>query len=212
MGQRLVCCVLLLAGALVHSSAFASLPLLNDFFANTQTLKATFTQKVVDESGMTLDSAGGTLYLSRPGKFRWDYFVSRTDSALSQQILADGKSIYVYDPELEQVTQRSMDNALVQIPSLSLVASKATLNEHFELIDVGLTDNVSWVILRPKSTEAGFTQLMIGFSEDVISHIILFDALGNETRLQLHDVQSNAVLASDTFDFDVPEGTDILSQ
>ena len=210
---RILLLAIVLLGSFAHGQlARGSVSMLDDFFSNTQTLKATFTQRVVDESGMTLDAAGGTVYLSRPGKFRWDYFLPGSETHLSQQILADGKSIYVYDPDLEQVTQRSLENALTQIPSLSLVASKATLEEHFESIDVGLTDGVSWVILRPKSADAGFRQLMIGFSDSVLSDIILYDALGNETKLQLRAVESNPKLSTETFTLKVPDATDILVQ
>ena len=198
--------------ALVSNSARSSEELLNQFFADAGTLSAVFTQRIVDDSGMTLDAAGGRVYLSRPGKFRWDYFSPGRVDVLEQQIIADGNAIFVYDLDLEQVTKRSLDNALSQIPSLSLVESKATVDEHFEVFDVGVTDGVSWVALKPKDLDAGFNQIMVGFENSVISAITMLDVLGNETRLDLRGVEINPQLEADVFEFTVPAGVDMLEQ
>mgnify|MGYP005988655087 CR=1 FL=1 len=197
---------------LTSNAARSSEAMLNQFFAEVDTLAAVFTQRIVDDSGMTLDAAGGRVYLSRPGKFRWDYFSPGQADLLEQQIIADGDAIFVYDLDLEQVTRRSLDNALSQIPSLSLVESKATVDEHFEVFDVGVTDGVSWVALKPKDPDAGFNQIMVGFENAVISAISMLDVLGNETRLDLRGVELNAQLEMDVFEFTVPEGVDVLEQ
>ncbi len=204
--------VTLAVAGLSAIDARASQALLDRFFAETDTLSAEFTQRIVDDSGMTLDAAGGLLYLARPGQFRWDYFTPGTMPVLEQQIVADGESIYVYDIDLEQVTKRSLDNALSQIPSLSLVQSKAKVAEHFKIFDIGVTDGVSWVGLEPNDPEAGFKQIMVGFTDESISAITMLDILGNETRLELNNVQTNPALAVNLFEFSVPEGADLLEQ
>lgn len=204
--------ILLVVGGLRPADADASEALLDRFFAETDTLSAVFTQRIVDDSGMTLDASGGHLYLSRPGQFRWDYFAPGQTQVLEQQIVADGESIYVYDIDLEQVTKRSLDNALSQIPSLSLVQSRAKVAEHFKIFDIGVTDGVSWVGLEPNDPEAGFQQIMVGFENEAISAITMLDILGNETRLDLRKVQKNPSLAADVFEFAVPEGADLLEQ
>ena len=196
-------------------SAHASEALLEQFFVEVKTLQANFEQKVVDETGMLLEFSRGRLTLARPGKFRWDY--AGTDAGTNpesrgQQIVADGKSIYMYDPELEQVTRRDMRAALGQVPSLVLVQSGIDINEYFEVTDVGLTDGLSWVSLRPIDEDAGYQNLMVGFSGKQLDTIVLLDGLGNETRLSLSRVVNNPVIAADIFNFKVPAGTDVLSQ
>ena len=194
------------------ANANASGALLDQFFDQAQTLQSEFTQRVIDEQGMTLDVSQGRFYLSRPGKFRWDYFAIGSNDQLTQQILADGESIFVFDPDLEQVTQRSMQDALGQVPSLSLVATKSRVEQQFEVLDIGLTDGLSWVILQPLTEDSGLQQLMVGFKDEQISRIVLNDALGNETRLELENVTLNPGLDDEFFDLTVPEGTDIFQQ
>lgn len=204
--------VTVMATVMVSTSVAASEQLLSRFFNETQTLSAVFSQRIVDDTGMTLDAAGGRVYLSRPGKFRWDYFAPGQIDVLEQQIISDSSSIYIYDLDLEQVTQRSIENALSQIPSLSLVESEATVEEHFNLTDIGLTDGMSWVALTPKDPDAGFQQIMVGFENELMSAITMLDVLGNETRLTLRDVRLNPQFAPEWFDFTVPEGVDLLEQ
>jgi outer membrane lipoprotein carrier protein len=192
--------------------AHASEASLKKFFANVATMEAAFQQKIVDETGMTLERSSGRFYLSRPGKFRWNYRSTDPDVELGQQIIADGESLYMYDPDLEQVTRRSMQAALAQVPSLLLVQSDVNLPEHFIVNDIGMTDGLSWVSLKPIDPDAGYQQLMLGFVDDQLNTILLLDGLGNETRLVLSGVAENLTLDSSVFDFTVPEGADLLSE
>ena len=163
----------------------------------------------------------GQLYLSRPGKFRWDYLATDQatdqtndpDMPLGAQIIADGESIVIYDPDLEQATKRSMQDALDQVPSLLLVQSATSnLQEHFVVSDIGLTDGLSWVSMKPLGEDAGYQHLMIGFLSGQLNMIVLLDGLGNETRLSLSSVMQNIKLPAHTFDFKVPDGVDLLLQ
>ena len=190
----------------------ASEAALNRFFTEVKTLTAQFAQVVVDESGMTLEQSSGTVFLSRPGKFRWDYKSQDSDLPQGQQIIADGQYIYMYDPDLEQVTRRGLKDAMGQVPSLLLVQSGTNIEEHFLLTDFGLTDGLNWVALKPIDEDAGYQQLMIGFKGEQISQLMLLDGLGNETRLQLSQVQENVDVAASVFNFDPPENTDVLFQ
>ena len=207
---RLLVCTLICSSSF---SANASQERLEDFFSNVSTLTADFSQRVVDETGMLLELTSGRLSLSRPGKFRWDYVGE--DSQLADrgvQIIADGESILLYDPDLEQVTQRSLQNALGQVPSLLLVQTGANIDDHFLITDIGITDSLSWVLLKPRAEDAGFQSIMIGFFQNYLAKITLIDGLGNETRLVLSNVANNPVMHDKVFHLDVPLGTDFLKE
>jgi len=199
MKNILINTVLLTAGLYV-SSAQASVEMLEKFFKDITTLEARFDQAVIDETGLTLEQSSGTFYLSRPGKFRWDYQSEDLELDSGQQIVADGESIFMYDPDLEQVTKRGLEDALGQVPSLLLVQTGADIEKHFVINDFGLIDGLTW---------AG---LMIGFLGEEINTITLVDGLGNETRLSLTAVKGNPELSQDIFDFAVPEGADVFGQ
>ena len=206
----------LISVLLLSQPAFASQALLRQFLAEVTTLQAMFEQQVTDETGFVLQSSAGKMYLSRPGQFRWDYYQPPLDDSsqptLTQQILADGTFLYLYDPELEQATQRSLQDALGQVPSLLLVQSAANIDSHFEVIDIGVTDGLSWVALKPKASDASYQELLIAFEQDKLRSIELLDGLGNQTRLVLSQVQNNISLDAQTFDFVLPQGVDLLRE
>ncbi len=203
-----VLCVLLLGS----KAGVASEVFLSEFFTEVSTLKAGFEQRVEDETGAVLETTSGSFYLSRPGKFRWDYDSLDDSIENGQQIVADGEHLFFYDPDLEQVSKRSLKDSLGQVPSLLLVQSGANIEEHFNVVDYGVTDGLSWISLKPKDADAGYKQLMIGFDQGVIKSLLLYDGLGNTTRLDLLNVQSNVKIDASVFAFDVPEGADLLSE
>ncbi len=205
-------CLVPLICLMCSLSAAASEELLRDFFVNVNSLSANFVQRVEDESGSPLEVSAGKLYLSRPGKFRWDYQNLDFEGEPGLQIVADGESLYFYDPDLEQVSRRSLDDAVDQVPSLLLVQSGAELDLHFTVTDFGMADGLSWVNLTPKSEDAGYRELMVGFAEERINTLLLYDGLGNSTRLELMAVESNIDLVSSVFEFTVPPGADLLSE
>ncbi|MFT6006336.1 MAG: outer membrane lipoprotein carrier protein [Pseudoalteromonas tetraodonis] len=207
--NRFVFSVLVLFAPLASSASEENL---RKFFNEVSTLQADFEQQVVDETGMTLEVSKGIFSLSRPGRFRWNYASSDPDLSLGQQIVADGSSIFMYDPDLEQVTQRSLQDALNQVPSMLLVQSGVNLEEHFSIVDFGLTDGLTWVALKPKDENAGYQQLLIGFAKGEMRSITLLDGLGNETRLNLSNIQNNIKLSDDVFTFVAPPDADILSE
>lgn len=182
------------------------------FFEEVETLQASFDQRIVDESGNTLELKKGIFSLSRPGRFRWNYITDDPDYPVGQQIISDGSTITFYEPDLETANQRSMINALEQVPTLLLVQSGESLEKHFNVTDFGKTDGLTWVALKPKDENAGYQGLMIGFDKQLLSAIVLTDGLGNETRLTLRNVVTNQTLSDQLFTFVPSEGVDLIRQ
>ncbi len=194
------------------ASVHASEPMLMRFFEEVETLQASFDQRIVDESGNTLELKKGIFSLSRPGRFRWNYITDDPDYPVGQQIISDGSTITFYEPDLETANQRSMINALEQVPTLLLVQSGESLEKHFNVTDFGKTDGLTWVALKPKDENAGYQGLMIGFDKQLLSAIVLTDGLGNETRLTLRNVVTNQTLSDQLFTFAPSEGVDLIRQ
>ena len=89
---------------------------LNGFLQNQMT-SANFTQTVFGNKKNRVST--GLLEISRPNKFRWEYVED------GQLIVSDGKTIYIYDKPLAQVTEKKLDSSIGKSPALLLaVASK----------------------------------------------------------------------------------------
>src|SRR5690606_35728590 len=110
---------------LIAALAFAALPAqadeekaaqrLTELLNQAQTLTARFSQLTLDGSGSRLQETSGELALKRPGQFRW-----HTDAPLEQLLVSNGKQIWLYDPDLEQVTIQTLDQRLSHTPALLL--------------------------------------------------------------------------------------------
>ena len=200
---------------LVHGCfdvAKASAQSLQTFFNQVQSLQADFDQLVVDENGMTLDSSQGVFSLQRPGKFRWNYLPKDDYSEQGQQIISDGDWITFFDPDLETANQRSLQQALKQVPTLALVQSGVDAGKFFTISDYGLTDGLFWFGLKPKDPDAVYQGLLIGFKNEELRTILLTDGLGNETKLSLRNVKTNIELAPSLFEFSAGENIDVIRE
>ena len=194
------------------STGLASKDRLHTFFNEVTSLQARFEQQVIDEEGTTLERTSGNFYLQRPGKFRWDYVSDDPEVEQGLQIYSDGKLITFFNPDFDSATQRSMLDALEQVPTLAIVQSGESLDAFFNISEYGITDGLSWVGLKPKNEEFSYQGLLLGFDSTQLKSIVITDGFGRETRLTLLDVKTNPKLKSDVFSFTPPPGVDVSQQ
>lgn len=199
-----------LSSAVFSATSLASEAKLKQFFKEVTSFQANFEQRVLDETGKTLDTKTGVFSFLRPGKFRWNYASTDEYEPIGQQIISDGQLITFYEPDLDTANQRRMSDAISQVPTLLLVQDSTNLETHFTVIDYGKIDGLTWVSLKPRSTDSGYQSLMVGFKQSQLSALVMTDALGNETRLELSDVVTNTALNDDLFVFKPADTTDVV--
>lgn len=177
---------------------------LERFLQQARTLRADFVQTTENQTTGESTVARGRFLVQRPARFRWDYA-----APFSQQIIADGTRIWLYDPELEQVSVQYQDSALEGTPAL-LLASGSPVARHFEQRDIGGREELEWVELIPKSTEGQFEQIRIGLADDLIGRMELVDRFGHLIRFSFSNVELNPGLDPALFAFTPPEGYEIF--
>lgn len=187
------------------SAQAAATDRLRDFLGRVQSLETHFEQTLYDEKGTSLETSRGRFYLQRPGRFRWNY-----SEPYVQEIVADGKQVWIYDNELEQVTVRRLDDALGSTPAL-LLSSEEPVEKNFTLRDMGARDGLDWVELIPIATEASFTAVRLGFSGQDLERMDLVDGFGQTTELRFSGAVHNPRLDPALFRFTVPKGVDVIS-
>ena len=186
-----------------YASAVSSL---NHFFHDVHTYHAKFDQVVLDEALNPIQESSGTLWIERPGKFRWDY-----DLPFKQLIVGDGKKIWVYDKELQQVTVRSLTGGLGHTPAI-LLAGRGSLTANFLVKDIGRQGKLDWVQMKPKVNDGGYQDIRVGFEKGEIRSLVLVDSFGHTTRISLSHVRENGAINPDTFHFTPPKGVDVVGQ
>ncbi len=196
-----------LAAMFLTASAHAgAIDKLHRFLETTKTLRADFAQIVVARNGKRPQQSVGVMMISRPGKFRW-----QIDKPYSQLLVGDGEKIWIYDPDLRQVTVKKMDAALGSTPAALLVGGNS-LEKNFNLRELGEREGMEWLEATPKSPDSGFEKLHLGFSGDDLKSMELFDNFGQTTSLAFANVQRNPSLPAANFRFVPPAGADVIGE
>jgi outer membrane lipoprotein carrier protein len=199
-------CLLTLSAAHAQTEATtdSGYDTLDRFFNGLQTLQAEFAQSVQDSRGQITDKSTGKLLIRKPGKFRWDYAKPN-----AQTIVSDGQRIWLYDPELEQVTIRRADLTLNGTPTM-LLSGDGKLRDSFEIEHVENRDGMMVINLAPKRTDTDFKLVQIALRKDELVAMSLTDKLGQTTLLQFQQFKRNAKVADSQFKFTPPNGVDVI--
>ena len=206
--RRLFClAALLLISQGVHAGAIDKL---HQFLESTKTLRAGFTQIVVAKNGTRPQQSSGVMIFSRPGKFRW-----QIEKPYSQLLVSDGEKVWIYDPDLRQVTVKKVGNALGGTPAALLAGEsggKSSLEKSFTLREAGEREGLEWVEAVPKSQESGFEKLRLGFAGSDLKAMELLDNFGQTTSLYFSNLERNPVVAASLLSFKPPAGVDVISE
>jgi outer membrane lipoprotein carrier protein len=204
---RLLCAsVLLVALAPAHADQAASTKRLTSLLNQAETLTGRFSQLSLDGSGTQLQETSGELALKRPGQFRW-----HTDAPMEQLLVSNGKKVWLYDPDLEQVTIQELDQRLTHTPALLLSGDVSTISENFEVSHKEAGEVVDFT-LKPKAKDTLFDNLRLSFRNGVINDMQLIDSVGQRTNILFMGVKMNQPLKADLFTFEIPEGADVISE
>ncbi len=197
---------LLLGGLPAISSHAGPIEKLHAFIEQTRSARAIFTQTVADSSGQISQQASGTLQFLRPGKFRWTYI-----KPYEQLIVADGEKLWIYDKDLNQVTQRKLDKALGSSPA-ALLAGADDIEKYFSLNALGKKGRLDWLEVKPYDEDSLFDKVRMGFFRDTLEVMELYDHFGQTTTIKLSRIERNPVTRADTYTFTIPDGADVVTE
>lgn len=170
-----------------------------------ESYQADFIQIVVSENGHHVQETRGTLKAKRPGLFYWE-----TRAPLSQFVVSDGRTVEVYDPDLEQVTIHKLDEQVQTTPALLLSGKVGNLDETYEVSQRNRGDNTREFTLRPRSPDSLFVSLRLTFFKGELQEMRMQDSLAQLSVLSFEHIQVNAPVDSSAFTLDYPKGVDII--
>ncbi|SEE14341.1 outer membrane lipoprotein chaperone LolA [Pseudomonas anguilliseptica] len=179
---------------------------LTELLNQAQTINARFSQLSLDGSGTQLQETAGQLALKRPGLFRW-----HTDAPMEQLLVSNGEKVWLYDPDLQQVTIQTLDQRLTHTPALLLSGDVSKIRENFE-ISHNEGGNVVDFILKPKSKDTLFDSLRLSFRNKVLNDMQLIDSIGQRTNILFLNVKMNEPQDDAQFTFEIPAGADVIQE
>ena len=201
--------LLILAAVCLFAAQTASagaIDKLHRFLESTKTVRADFAQIVVAKNGRKPQQSKGVMLFSRPGKFRW-----QIEKPYSQLLVGDGDKVWIYDPDLRQVTTRKVGATLGGTPA-ALLAGDNALDKNFTLHELGEREGMDWLEATPKSQDSGFEKIRLGFAGNDLKAMELFDNFGQTTSLLFSHLERNPPLAPSLFHFTPPAGADVIGE
>lgn len=178
--------------------------LLDKFLTETKTMSADFSQVLRTNYDEVLQETSGKFYLNRPGRFRWNY-----TRPYEQEIVSDGKNVWIYDVELQQVTVQKRSTSLSNTP-MALMEGKLKLAEVYTVKELDHRDGIYRLMLTSKSSDTDFSELVVGVDKTGLRFMQLHDQFEQTTDIVFDNLESNAALAKELFEFIPPEGADVF--
>jgi outer membrane lipoprotein carrier protein len=205
----LVIALLAFPAGLVRAAADplkGALDRLQERYESTKTLAADFTQTVESQTLSAPLESHGTVAFQKPNRMRWDY--APPDA---QTIVGDGESLWIYQPDQNQVIKAPLGEAFQAATPVTFLAGLGRVERDFDASLVKDAKDVSVLKLVPK-TDAGIGTLFLTVrkADASVEEAKITDPLGTTTRIRFSNEKRNTPLDSKLFEFKPPAGVDVV--
>ncbi|MDW8479593.1 MAG: outer membrane lipoprotein carrier protein LolA [Xanthomonadales bacterium] len=208
-GRPLSALPLLLASLLAvpaapPAAADGALAELRAFLGGAEALRGRFEQRTYDANGRLSEQSRGELLLVRPNRMRLEY-----REPFAQLIVADGRQVWVYDPELEQVTVRRQPPSDPGSPLLAL-AEPERIPEIFSLEERAAAPGSRWLRLIPRRPTEGLEYAELLLIDGSLRAMQLLDGLGQRSEYSFSHWERDPPFSEAELLFVVPPGVDVV--
>jgi outer membrane lipoprotein carrier protein len=193
----------------------AQAPTLDDVIRGVETaygkmtdLKGEFVQSALNKSLNQTIEAKGVVYLKKGGKLRWEYA-----EPTRQEIVSDGKTIWIHTPQLNQVNTGAAPEALSG-PAGSFLSGLGKLRQHFNVRFLNPaqpkdTDGNVVLDLTPKQPLPTLARLVLSLEAKTydVRKAVVYDQFDNTVTMTFTKVAVNTGLPDKLFVFTPPTGT-----
>lgn len=201
MKKLMISCFLMAAFTSVNVQADASSDL-QQRLGKVKSFHASFTQKVTDGSGQSVQDGEGELWVKRPNLFNW-HMTAPDESVL----ISDGKTLWFYNPFVEQVSATWLKDATSNTPFMLIARNQGSDWQQYNIKQQG--DNFE---LTPKSADGNLKQFTINVSSNgTINQFSAVEQDGQRSSYALK-AQQNGTVSADKFQFTPPQGVTLDDQ
>lgn len=179
---------------------------LTDYLNNLRTFQSDFTQSVFTPNNQTKQKSKGLIVVKNPNKFYLEY-----NEPYNLIYVADGKKLWSYDEDLEQVVVKEQGNLLINTPAM-LLGNPKDLTKSYVIEKTGMIEGLLWFELTPKSDNSNFETVGFAFDGDKLVAMEMRDNFGQTTRLDFRNVIKNPKLVKNRFKFTPPKDVDVIGQ
>jgi outer membrane lipoprotein carrier protein len=180
------------------------------YYDSSKDFSAEFVQLYTRVALSKTSESRGTLKVLKPGMMRWDYAKPEP-----KHFIADGKQLFVYDPEDQHVSIDPAFQLSDQGSSLSFLWGKGKLSDEFvislgDAAKAGAPAGVALLELVPKK-DATYTKLVLAVDPATgqVSESTLHETSGNTNRFRFVGSKTNTGLQASEFQFTPPPGAEV---
>jgi outer membrane lipoprotein carrier protein len=170
----------------------------------SRSFHANFTE-TLSSPGAIARTRKGTVYFKKFGRMRWEFAAPSEGTVVS-----DGKTVYDYEQDLNQVVELPVSKAL-KSNATAFLLGLGNIRRDFKpsLPPDPPNDGLIHVILTPKG---GGDTMELGLDPKNynIVNFKLVNQVGGVTELKFSDIQTNVALKDSLFRFEIPDGADIV--
>ncbi len=172
----------------------------------TRSSSARFHEEIAPVGGLKRIREG-TVYFRKPGRMRWEFATPDPET-----IVSDGERLYSYQPDLNQVIESPLKQALKTNGAVGFLLGIGNLRRDFDaaLPAAKPSDGRVHVLLRPKGDGLKFELVLDPATYDIVG-FTMTDQIGDITKLSFSEIRDNPALDDALFAFKAPEGADIVT-
>ena len=193
-------CILVLTSMQLHASE------LTRYLNNLNSFQATFIQTIFSANNDAKRFSKGLIVVKSPNKFYLQYV-----KPYKLLYVADGKKLWSYDEDLEQVVVKEQGDILINSPAM-LLGNTKNLSKSYKIEKTGIVEGWLWFELTPKQESGNFETVSLAFADNKLKAMEMRDNFGQTTRLEFSNIIKNPKLAKHTFKFVPPKGVDVIGQ
>lgn len=167
-------------------------------------ISAAFTQDTYDNKGVVQQHNEGELKAEEPNHFYW-----KTVDPFPQEIITDGKTLWVYDPDLQQVVVKPFEENYSKTPAMLFAGNAVAISQQFKVEKIeGIAQGFR---LLPKQQQKDlFQSLDLVFEDKQPVSMTILDAMQQKTIIHFRSVKMNPSTLEAQFRFDPPKGVEVL--
>jgi len=168
-------------------------------------LKTHFKQKVVNAKGEVVGKAQGTMYIKRPNHFRWE-----VKKPYAQLMIANGRTLRIYDKDLNQVTIRNMKQNNKINPATLLSGKAREYIKQFHISKLSTANSVQGFKLKPKKQSDMLKTIALFFKANRLVKMHITDQFGQKNRYYFSNTKLNIKLSQKHFKMNLPRDVDVI--
>ena len=183
--------------------------LLENTLSHIKTMQADFLEVILSDTRVN-ERLTGVFYLKKmgnqPGKFVW-----QTNTPIHQEIISDGKKLWIYDKDLEQVIITSLQKNVGATPVLLLNGQKGNIAKNYQVKFAKVNDRLLIYTLFPKEKTL-YRFIQMTFDGNKLVKMRFEDHLGQYTDFTFKNIRLNQLMNDKPFIFNMTKNIDVIHE